>query len=349
MAVRQAYGATVQRTFVLPALEAATGQSEVTRATARVRTHKGEYLQGPVPLGPGPDSDYTIGVFSLLDDLNSAYVDVRLRDDPSAPPVGTSSPASITVQPNGWNDGEVLLVRAAVTETWRFLKQSVSCSYEVFGYHDIKVGAGSGSSSALVQAAILATAAEHGVRLVESEILEIHGKVESGADPLTQKLPVIVTTRRREPVVFLGEEMPDFRAVTWSAGPAVRTSEVNFDYKDEEFLMWRVRWASLGRAVRTGDAPRVARLAMKSASENQRFNPNADFGLLETAVERFGALGFAVAHTGTYHTALFAADTGNDVIEGYKHFVRSSTSDTSAPVKPENFSTRAAARTRYET
>ena len=58
----------------------------IPRAAVEARTDKGEWLQGPIEVMSGSDRRYTIGAFSLLDDLNSAYVDVRMTtiEDPVA-------------------------------------------------------------------------------------------------------------------------------------------------------------------------------------------------------------------------------------------------------------------------
>lgn len=129
------------------------------------------------------------------------------------------------------------------------------------------------------------------------------------------------------PVRALGERNPRLRAVTWSAGPPVRTRDVVFRYEDPELLLWRVRWASLERAIRSGDDRRVARLAAESAIENQRRNRNVDLALLKAAVSHFGAAGFAVAHTGTYHVALFESSTLDREISSYTAFVLANTTD----------------------
>lgn len=321
-------------------------------ATARVYTHKGELLQGPIPVPGETGERYTMGVFSLLDNLNSAFVDVRLRRTTASLRPGDVPQPEPIVHPNGWNDGEVSLVRKAVVATWRAVTSRSTpapgepvelCSYHVYGYHDIRVGAGSGSSSALVQATILATAAEHGVSLSDDELSEIHSQVESGADPLHLRTPAVVATRLNlgRPVRSLGNRTPRFRAVVWSAGPPVRTDRVRFEYDDDLLLLWRVRWASVDRAVRSEDHARVAVLATESARENQGRNPNADIALLEQAVSDFGALGFAVAHTGTYHVALFAEATADAVITRYEEHVANHTTD--GPVEPEHFDTADAA------
>jgi len=46
-----------------------------------------------------------------------------------------------------------------------------------------------------------------------------------------------------------------------------------------------------------------------------------DTNLLEAAITKFDALGFAVAHTGSYHTALFAKDTHKKTLESYREYV----------------------------
>ncbi len=313
---------------------------------ARTLTHKGEWLQGPVPVIRGGVEVYTIGVFSLLDDLNSAFVDVRKRTIDGAPAKRDFTPA-VTVHPNGWNDGEVRLVKKAVLETWRQLSRKERCAYDVYGYHDIKVGAGSGSSSALVQAAIRATALEHGVSVSDAILSTIHGRVEPGADALHLSRPAIVATRINlgRPVRPLGERMPELRAVTWSAGPPVQTSTVPFEYDDEGLLSWRVRWTSLERAVRSADDARVARLAIESARENQKRVPKVDIGLLEAAVADFSAFGFSVAHTGSYHTALFPKDTADKALDRYKKYVLKNSAG-GADQRIETFNTAEAAARR---
>ena len=114
---------------------------------------------------------------------------------------------------------------------------------------------GIGLHSALVQAAIRATAAEHINELADEKLSAIHAEVEYGADPLNLTEPAIVATRLKlgRPLKVLGHQHPDFLAVTWSAGKTRQTASVEFGYEDEEFLLWRVRWASLEKAIRAGD------------------------------------------------------------------------------------------------
>ncbi|MDR6687896.1 uncharacterized protein involved in propanediol utilization [Arthrobacter sp. 1088] len=297
-------------------------------ATAEVFTHKGEYLQGPIPLVVDGRERYTMGVFSLLDDLNSAFVDVRAHKHS---PIGShaqyqtgdDSPA-VSVHANGWNDGEVKIVTISVVATWKWLKIKEKPHYEVYGYHDILVGAGSGSSSALIEAAIIATAREHGRELDYEEIYSIHAEVESGSDALTYPQASVVAGRLplTSPVKVMGWRPPSFKAITWSTGDSVSTGSVKFSYTEPEMLLWRVRWASVERAVRTGDSRRLATLAMASADENQKRNISRDLPLLIHAVSNFGALGYSVAHTGSYHTALFPSTVERDLLDSFSDHVR---------------------------
>jgi uncharacterized protein involved in propanediol utilization len=314
------------------------------KATARVFTHKGEYLQGPAVVEVDGVERYTMGVFSLLDDLHSAFVDVRATRDETGEGMKSGVP-TIEVAPNGWNEGECELVQRAVIATWDHMDLAKDLSYRVYGYHDILVGAGSGSSSALVQAAILATAREHGVELDEESVSTIHSLVESGADPLGQTKPAIVATRYAlgRPIRQLGWRTPQFKALTWSAGKPVRTRDVEFAYDHETLLTWRVRWASVERAVRQGDDARLARLAMASALENQVRNPNRDIDLLADAVENHGALGYCVAHTGTYHTALFPASAPSEQLVAFSQRV---TRKSESHPMPQIFETASAAERR---
>lgn len=299
------------------------------RATAEVFSHKGEYVQGPISVVIDGIERYTIGVFSLLDDLHSAFVDVRAHAENSGSvnlDAADCEPV-VRVQPNGWNAGEVQLVSQAVLAAWRWLRPNDVMRYDVYGYHDILVGAGAGSSSALVQAAILATCREHGVPVSDGQMALLQGSVERGADALTRELPAVVATRLKtdSPVTQLGYRTPRFMAVTWSSGAAVRTDEIVFRYSGDELLLWRVRWASVERAVRRGDDTRLARLATVSALENQERNPSRDLELLQDAVTRFGGIGFSVAHTGSYHTALFPEAAPVESVGAYRKFVQSST------------------------
>ena len=159
------------------------------RGRSRALTHKGEWLQGPVPIIKDSEERYTIGVFSLLDDLNSAYLDVRKKNAANIRGPGTFAPA-INIRPNGWNAGEVKLVEQAVVETWREVGAGERCSYDVYGYHDIRVGAGSGSSSALVQATIRATALEHVRHLPKETLAPFTGASSQG------RIPCICRTRQ---------------------------------------------------------------------------------------------------------------------------------------------------------
>jgi uncharacterized protein involved in propanediol utilization len=297
--------------FVLPRRDG----PRVVRGTAQAFTHKGEWLQGPIPIQVDSTERYTMGVFSLLDDLNSAYVEVIKSFDPASSP----SLPTICIAEGGWNAGELAIITKAVLETWRELAGNETCRYDVYGLHDVRVGAGSGSSSALAQAVIRATAAEHVASLSDETLQLIHQNVEPARDSRHLGYPAVAASRYRfgRPIKPLGHRTPHFKAVAWSAGDPVATLSVRFEYSEEEQLQWRVRWASLERAVRSYDDDRVARLSMESACEcNKKHNKLADFDLLNAAVKDFGARGFAIAHTGSYHVALF----GKDDLEGAKRF-----------------------------
>lgn len=176
---------------------------------------------------------------------------------------------------------------------------------------DVPRGVGMGSSTADVTATIRAVADYHGVTLSREEVGRLAVLAECAADS-TMIDDRVVLFAHRDGVVLetLGHRLPPLLVVGCDTQPGVRVDTLGLppaDYDDREVATFGVLRSALRRAVATGDAALLGRVATASARINQRFLPKPGLEDLLELGRRHGGCGIQVAHSGTVAGLVFDA------------------------------------------
>jgi uncharacterized protein involved in propanediol utilization len=176
---------------------------------------------------------------------------------------------------------------------------------------DVPRGIGMGSSTADVTATIRAVADYHGVVLSREEVGRLAVLAECAADSIMIDDRVVLFAHRDGVVLeTLGHRLPPLLVVGCDTQPGVRVDTLGLppaDYDDREIATFGVLRSALRRAVATGDAALLGKVATASARLNQRFLPKPGLdGLLELGL-RHGGCGVQVAHSGTVAGLIFDA------------------------------------------
>ena len=176
---------------------------------------------------------------------------------------------------------------------------------------DVPRGMGMGSSTADVTATIRAVADYHGVALSREEVGRLAVLAECAADSIMIDDRVVLFAHRDGVVLeTLGHRLPPLLVVGCDTQPGVRVDTLGLppaEYDDREVATFGVLRCALRRAVATGDAALLGRVATASARINQRFLPKPGLEeLLELGLAH-GGCGVQVAHSGTVAGLVFDA------------------------------------------
>lgn len=169
---------------------------------------------------------------------------------------------------------------------------------------------GLGTSTADISATLRATAAALGREMSDLEVSQLAVEVEHASDGAI--LPRCCLWAQREGRVLedLGPALPPLRVELFDATPnqLVETRAMPLpDYAPTDLALFHLLLVKLRRAVADGDAALLGEVATISASINDRYLPKhrfLDFMRLSLA---FGAVGVAVAHSGTVMCSLVDA------------------------------------------
>jgi uncharacterized protein involved in propanediol utilization len=175
----------------------------------------------------------------------------------------------------------------------------------------VPVGLGMGSSTSDVIAATRAVTDCYGVRLAPEEIARLAVLAERASDSIMIDDRVVLFAHREGRVLeVLGYGLPPLVVVgcVSQTAPCVDTLEFpQAEYDEREVATFQVLRAALRRAVSTGDASLLGRVATASARINQRFLPKPELDFLIGLSSQVGATGVQVAHSGTVVGLLFDA------------------------------------------
>jgi uncharacterized protein involved in propanediol utilization len=176
---------------------------------------------------------------------------------------------------------------------------------------DVPRGIGMGSSTADVTATIRAVADYHRVVLSREEVGRLAVLAECAADSIMIDDRVVLFAHRDGMVLeTLGHRLPPLLVVGCDTQPGVRVDTLGLppaDYDDREAATFGVLRAALRRAVATGDAALLGKVATASARINQRFLPKPGLAELLELGRRHGGCGIQVAHSGTVAGLVFDA------------------------------------------
>lgn len=162
-------------------------------------------------------------------------------------------------------------------------------------------GGGAGWSTATILAVIRAVADACDATLSPETESRIAFGVERAVDPLAfpPDPPRLWAPREARTLAIL-PAAPPIRVVGAFDGAGVSTDPADLDFPDMADAFARLQDAFAAR-----DAAAVAALATRSAEANQRRNPKPRWRAVKAIAAETGALGVAVAHTGSAIALLF--------------------------------------------
>ena len=172
-------------------------------------------------------------------------------------------------------------------------------------------GIGMGSSTSDVTATIRAVADYHGATLSREEVGRLAVLAECASDSIMIDDRVVLFAHRDGKVLeTFGHDLPPIIVVGCDTEPGVRVDTLGMapaSYDDHELAAFQVLRAAMRRAVATGDAALLGRVATASARINQRFLRKPRLEVLLEMCLRNGGCGIQVAHSGTVAGLMFDA------------------------------------------
>jgi uncharacterized protein involved in propanediol utilization len=171
---------------------------------------------------------------------------------------------------------------------------------------------GAGSSTADCLAAALAVAQACGRELDGEWLMQAIWSVERASDPLVAvNAGDCVLYSSREGVLLrrYSQPLPPLAAIGFQTSRGrVKTALIKADYTEGDYRGGQRILNGFEKALAAGDASGIAQAASASATLNQSHLAIPRFDQWLAAAERSGALGMAIAHSGTLAAWLFAAD-----------------------------------------
>ncbi|WP_105386509.1 GHMP family kinase ATP-binding protein [Neorhizobium alkalisoli] len=180
---------------------------------------------------------------------------------------------------------------------------------------NIPIGLGMGSSTSDIVSTINAVANAFRKRLSPETVAKLSVESEVASDSI-MFTETIVLFAQREGVVLehVGAQLPPLSIVCVNTAPAQTVDTVSFPparYTAWEMEAFRSLLAMARKAILTGDASLIGRVASASARINQRFLPKPMFSEIERIAADTGAVGIQVAHSGTVAGLMFDAQNPN--------------------------------------
>lgn len=169
---------------------------------------------------------------------------------------------------------------------------------------ELAIGKGMGSSTADIVAVVNGIANAYGRSVTSAQVARIATSIESSDG--TMYPGSVAFAQRTGELLARYEWFPAFNIVTVTPATSLETSSVDFAGKTELGKTFDEILDLLGRASSAQDHLAFAAAATESARLNQRYVPNAYFRQAMQMAESVGALGVAIAHTGTMLGMLFA-------------------------------------------
>jgi uncharacterized protein involved in propanediol utilization len=167
---------------------------------------------------------------------------------------------------------------------------------------DIPEGKGNGSSTSDCVAGLRAAASAFGIRLGDQTIARLAVQAERASDNTMFGRAVLFAQREGTIVEDYGKAFPVLEVIgcdTEEAREIDTLSHPPATYCSRQIQTFELLRGALRRAMRTSDIALLGRVATTSALINQEFLPKPGFRELSRLVWHAGALGLAVAHSGT--------------------------------------------------
>ncbi|MFG2993484.1 GHMP kinase [Streptomyces sp. NPDC048257] len=281
----------------------------VRRGAGRASCHHGEILQG-VFLDAG--GRRCAGLVTLpMSGLGSRAEFTRRPGTP---------PEQLTVLP-GDRTKAARAAALAVAEC-ALRRREPPCGGELRITGDIPVGLGMGSSTSDVIAVVRAVADSYGMRLAPDTVARLAVRAELACDPLMlDARPVLFAQREGRVLEVLGPCLPPLVVVGCALGGGAPVDTLSLPvraYDDTDVRAFERLRGLLRRAVATGDAALLGRVASASARQGQRLLGHPEFDTLADIARRLGAVGVQIAHSGAVAGLLL-----DPAAPGLRHRVRS--------------------------
>ncbi|THA85209.1 GHMP kinase [Streptomyces sp. A0592] len=195
------------------------------------------------------------------------------------------------------------------------------CGGELRVSGDIPVGLGMGSSTSDVIAVVRAVAASYGLRLPPAAVARLAVRAELACDPLMLGArPVLFAQREGRVLEVLGHRLPPLVVVGCALGGGAPVDTLSLPapvHDDHDVRAFERLRVLLRRAVATGDAALLGRVATASARHGQRLLRHPEFDALVGIARRLGAVGVQIAHSGSVAGLLL-----DPAAPGLRHRVR---------------------------
>ncbi|MFF5922125.1 GHMP kinase [Streptomyces flavochromogenes] len=187
---------------------------------------------------------------------------------------------------------------------------------------DVPVGLGMGSSTSDVIATVRAVADSYGLRLAPDTVARIAVRAERASDPLMlDARPVLFAQREGRILDVLGPALPPLVVVGCVLGGGAPVDTLALPVReatDADVQEYQRLRTLLRRAIATGDASLVGRVATASARRGQQVLHHPEFETLTAIARRSGAAGVQIAHSGAVAGVLFDPAAPGDL----RHRVR---------------------------
>jgi uncharacterized protein involved in propanediol utilization len=170
-------------------------------------------------------------------------------------------------------------------------------------------GAGCGSSTSDVVAAVLAVANAYGIVITPERIAYIAVAVETASDSTMWGVQALLFAQRKGiPVEFFADSFPPLWVLwTVTGGPVDTEAFLPAPYDEVDLEIFAVLRKRLRVAFESGAAAELGAVATESAWINQRHLEKRELGLFTRIAEESGAVGVNVSHSGSGIGLLFDA------------------------------------------
>jgi uncharacterized protein involved in propanediol utilization len=167
---------------------------------------------------------------------------------------------------------------------------------------NIPEGKGYGSSTADCIAAAIAVGDAIGHRIRKEELARMVVEAEIASDSFMFKQAVLFAHREGRVLEDYGKMLPMFEVLGFDTDLHGIVDTLDYPpaiYSQNQIQTFQMLAGALRYAIRQGDIRLLAKIAMVCADVNQHFLPKNMFKEIRAAVLSAGALGIAVAHSGT--------------------------------------------------
>jgi uncharacterized protein involved in propanediol utilization len=167
---------------------------------------------------------------------------------------------------------------------------------------NVPEGKGNGSSTSDCVAALRAAADAFGIQLGDQTVARLAVQAECASDNTMFAGPVLFAQREGVVLEDYGRPFPALEVVGFDTEEAREIDTLSYPpapYLPRQLQTFELLRGALRRALRTNDLPLLGEVATASARVNQEFLPKPCFAELLRIVRQSGALGVAVAHSGT--------------------------------------------------